>query len=764
MRPAFCGLFAAALLLAGSALTACQTDGGGGAVVDAGQAGRVSKDFYTPFFDQGDHLKDLVAAGNFNAAAQLFAEQQDYFAKKREEHRETLTQVAEQVKGPAEAALREAHTGLEAISWPAPRAEWATVRERIQAAEKAFAEYPSLPLLDDPEFASTFAGEVEAARTRLREVIEADAPAQFAAFDHFGNQGFFEAYPVDMKSSRLLAENLPALDGLLDGATSEQLARFSRNYPEADLGTEAWAALGGRHVAALLRERTGGGKPNLAAVLDAIRKTREAGLQPARVPGVSLAFIEVTSRTLLKHGQIEFPVAVDVDLPVDVVKAELDEALADQTAVKADFAVVFDVALAKTQRKVSGMRKMPARILAGYRTEPNPEYAKAQNQVTRAQMEYQRASLNSATAGSQPCYGMGCLAQGMAGMAAAFAEAAARTAMDQAMNVLQATPMTVDIPVFKPYHYDLASVHAAKTTTVHYYVVDRSARTLFKSTFDVVEKKSFEVPYKIAEQDPEAGEHRRAATVEEDVVAWEEAPATVALSQVVDHYLANARGAKPLPELAALRAEMLRDKNEALARYREQTFEGSTQSDPRFDSVVVIHMPDGGLGSGFFVRPDVVMTNYHVVEEGQFAEMTMYGGQETFGKVVARDVRLDLALVRVQSRGKPVQFYDKNLLDLGSTVEVIGHPHRYEFAITRGVVSAVREMAALNISGGKPVRHVQIDAATSPGNSGGPVFLKDRVVGVVSWGSSAPGAENLNFTIHYAEALQFIRDSLGSGS
>lgn len=762
MRRAFGGLSVAAILIVAVGLTACQTDGGGGPVVEAGQATRVSKDFYTPFFDQGDHLKDLAANGKFDAAAQLFAEQQDYFAKKRAEHRETLTRVADQVKGPAEAALREAQSGLDALSWPAPRADWATVRERLQSAEKALAAFPGLPLLSDPEFASSVMGELEAKRMRLKAAIEADAPAQFAVFDHFGDQGFFQAYPVDVEPQRLLADGLPALDRMLDGATAEQLARFSRHYPEADLGAEAWAALGGRHVAAVLRERTGGGKPNLAAVLDAIRKTREAGLRPARLPGVGLAFVEVTSRTLLKHGQIEFPVAVDVDLPVDVVKAELDEALADRTAAKADFAIVFDVALAKTQRKVTGSRKMPARILVGYRTEPNPEYAKAQNQVTRAQMDYQRASLNSATAGSQPCYGMGCLAQAFAGMAAIMAEAAAQDAMNQAMAVLQATPMTVDIPVFQPYHYELASVRAAKTTTVHYYVVDRSARSLFKSTFDIMEEKRFEVPYKIAEQDPEADDHRRAATVEEDVVAWEEAPATVALSQVVEHYLANPKSAKPLPELAALRAEMLRDKNEALARYREQTFEGSTQSDPRFDSVVVIYMPDGGLGSGFFVRPDVVMTNYHVVEEGQFAEMKVYGGQETFGKVIARDVRLDLALLRVQSRGKPVQFFDKNQVELGSTVEVIGHPRRFEFAITRGIISAVREMPSSNMPGGKPVRYIQIDASVTHGNSGGPVFLKDRAIGVVSWGLK--DSQNLNFVIHYAEALQFIRESLGSGS
>jgi serine protease Do len=64
--------------------------------------------------------------------------------------------------------------------------------------------------------------------------------------------------------------------------------------------------------------------------------------------------------------------------------------------------------------------------------------------------------------------------------------------------------------------------------------------------------------------------------------------------------------------------------------------------------------------------------------------------------------------------------------------------------------------------GGKPVRYIQIDASVTHGNSGGPVFLKDRAVGVVSWGLK--DSQNLNFVIHYAEALQFIRDSLGSGS
>lgn len=140
--------------------------------------------------------------------------------------------------------------------------------------------------------------------------------------------------------------------------------------------------------------------------------------------------------------------------------------------------------------------------------------------------------------------------------------------------------------------------------------------------------------------------------------------------------------------------------------------------------------------------------------------MMMYNKQETFGKVIARDAGLDLALVKVQSRGTPVEFYDKNKIDLGSTVDVIGHPRGYEFSITRGVVSAVRRGRTAIMNAGDGVLQIQIDAATSPGNSGGPVFLKNHVVGVVSWGRADQGSENLNFIIHYSEAEDFIKREL----
>ena len=74
------------------------------------------------------------------------------------------------------------------------------------------------------------------------------------------------------------------------------------------------------------------------------------------------------------------------------------------------------------------------------------------------------------------------------------------------------------------------------------------------------------------------------------------------MSQLINHYLGNEGQAKPLPSLAAIRQEMLTDKNKALASYRANTFDARPLNDPRFDSVVVVYRGDGALGSGFFVK------------------------------------------------------------------------------------------------------------------------------------------------------------------
>lgn len=95
-------------------------------------------------------------------------------------------------------------------------------------------------------------------------------------------------------------------------------------------------------------------------------------------------------------------------------------------------------------------------------------------------------------------------------------------------------------------------------------------------------------------------------------------------------------------------------------------------------------------------------------------------------------------------------------LKLGETVEAIGHPKGYEFTITRGVISAVRRQRSAAIGSDNLVEFIQTDTPISPGNSGGPLLLKDAVIGVNDWIRVDKGSQSLNFSVSYNEIRSYL--------
>ncbi len=57
------------------------------------------------------------------------------------------------------------------------------------------------------------------------------------------------------------------------------------------------------------------------------------------------------------------------------------------------------------------------------------------------------------------------------------------------------------------------------------------------------------------------------------------------------------------------------------------------------------------------------------------------------------------------------------------------------------------------------MKFIQTDTALNPGNSGGPLFLGDKVIGVVTQKLAAAELEGLSFAIHYGEVLDFLEAS-----
>jgi V8-like Glu-specific endopeptidase len=154
-----------------------------------------------------------------------------------------------------------------------------------------------------------------------------------------------------------------------------------------------------------------------------------------------------------------------------------------------------------------------------------------------------------------------------------------------------------------------------------------------------------------------------------------------------------------------------------------------------------------GLGSGFFVTSDIVVTNAHVVcDDSPEIEIFLESGLTAIGKVIEKDDWFDFALVRVSgANAATIPVADASALARGDRVFFTGSPRGLDFTFSQGIVSHPARVI-------RGVAYVQVDAAVNPGNSGGPLLNENgEVVGlitsVVGEGSSLGLALPINYLI-----------------
>ncbi len=148
--------------------------------------------------------------------------------------------------------------------------------------------------------------------------------------------------------------------------------------------------------------------------------------------------------------------------------------------------------------------------------------------------------------------------------------------------------------------------------------------------------------------------------------------------------------------------------------------------------------PDGGpqrqrrgsaLGSGFIISPDgYIVTNNHVIETADEISIELFTGGELDAKLIGRDPRTDIALLKVESETPLpfVSFGNSDEARVGDWVMAIGNPLGQGFSVSAGIVSARNRTLQ-----GSYDDFIQTDAAINRGNSGGPLFNMDgEVVGV----------------------------------
>jgi len=226
-----------------------------------------------------------------------------------------------------------------------------------------------------------------------------------------------------------------------------------------------------------------------------------------------------------------------------------------------------------------------------------------------------------------------------------------------------------------------------------------------------------------------------------------------------------------------------------LKEFKTQAGNFSDVVEQVLQSVVSVYVMDWetqeeiSSGSGFFVSPDVLVTNYHVVEdiadEDYFYEedeveqvlVETHDGKLRLAEVVfTGNAEEDLALLLIsdftfnpetgEQVESPQEYPPLELsfdVKVGDRVVAVGNPlGQFASTVTQGIISAIREPDEYEEGDEEEddvaeVKVLQTDAAINPGNSGGPLInMAGQVVGVNTWGWE--DADNINLAIA-SEAL-----------
>ena len=149
-----------------------------------------------------------------------------------------------------------------------------------------------------------------------------------------------------------------------------------------------------------------------------------------------------------------------------------------------------------------------------------------------------------------------------------------------------------------------------------------------------------------------------------------------------------------------------------------------------------------GLGSGFFVRPNQIATNFHVIKGAAQGTAKHMGEQTeyTIEGITAMDESHDLAILQVSvPDAQSLPLGDSDTVEIGDRVYVAGNPKGFfEGTFSDGIISAIR--------GDSISKRLQMTAPVSSGSSGGPILNDNGEVIGVSF-ATFRGGQNLNFAI-----------------
>lgn len=169
-------------------------------------------------------------------------------------------------------------------------------------------------------------------------------------------------------------------------------------------------------------------------------------------------------------------------------------------------------------------------------------------------------------------------------------------------------------------------------------------------------------------------------------------------------------------------------------------------------------------GTGFIFKQDgkkyYMLTNYHVIADGDDVKVTFNDGELTDTKVVGYNKYADIAVLTFESSKEyPIAEIGKSSdIRIGDTVFTVGAPLDSEYygTVTRGIISGTDRMIEVDDN---VVNAIQTDASINSGNSGGPLCNSNgEVIGINSLKLVSSGVEGMGFAIPIDTAIANAND------
>ncbi len=195
--------------------------------------------------------------------------------------------------------------------------------------------------------------------------------------------------------------------------------------------------------------------------------------------------------------------------------------------------------------------------------------------------------------------------------------------------------------------------------------------------------------------------------------------------------------------------------------------------DKVYDSVVIVETFAKGralaTGTGFIYKHNndtyYILTNHHVIENGDQIKIVLTNGDEVEVKNEGGDEFADIAVLSYKTNKelKVSNIGSSSNARVGDTVFAIGAPldsNVYSWTVTRGVLSGKDREVSVSVGGSQTsdwiMQVLQTDAAINSGNSGGPLCNSNgEVIGITNMKLVTSGVEGMGFAIPIEDASSY---------